>query len=174
MELIVGQKVAYPGQGVCLVEEFKKRMVGQSSVKGFFLRVASDNSTIFIPETNVNNVGLRPLISMSACRRLVSGLSEDFEDISGDWKVRTREFIAKLQTGDAFDAADVLKKLTYLSLIKKLSFREQSMLEKAKNLIVSEVTWVRDSEPSLIESDVKKRLAKACEKHTVAIADAPE
>jgi len=42
-----------------------------------------------------------------------------------------RNFSEKMRTGDIFEAADVLKHLTYLSHLKPLSFREQRMLERA-------------------------------------------
>ncbi|MGB7068173.1 MAG: CarD family transcriptional regulator [Pyrinomonadaceae bacterium] len=165
MELLIGQKVAYPSQGVCMVEEIQNRTIGESLISFYSLRVVSDNSIIFVPLSNAETVGIRPIISSKQCKRLIHDLSANFEDISCDWKVRSREFTEKLQSGDVFEAADVLKKLTFLSNEKKLSFREQTLLEKAKFLIVSEIECA-----GLVESDeigvrVCRLVESACTKH---------
>ncbi|MEZ5427108.1 MAG: CarD family transcriptional regulator [Pyrinomonadaceae bacterium] len=165
MELSVGQKVAYPNQGVCLVEDIEKKKIGGNSMSFYALRVLSDNSTIFVPTANVEAVGLRPIITEKQFKNLINNLEKDFEDVSSDWKVRSREFNEKLQSGDVFEAADVLKKLTFLSNEKKLSFREQSLLEKAKYLIVSEVTNAGLAKESKISDKIDKLIEQACDKH---------
>jgi len=82
MQLTVGQKVAYPSQGPCLVELMEKRMIGGRFRNGYMLRVLGDNSTIFIPQENTDCVGIRPLISVAQCRKLIGKLGEDFEPVS--------------------------------------------------------------------------------------------
>lgn len=165
MRLSVGQKVAYPNQGVCLVEEFKQRAVGDHAVSGYSLRVLGDNSTIFVPAENTDTVGLRPLISNNECRRLIDKLSENFTPLPGDWKTRAREFGEMLRSGDVFQAVDVLKTLALLSHEKKLSFREQTMLEKSKYLIVSEIANCIKNGKTPVEDDVMNRVEQACVKH---------
>ena len=165
MQLTIGQKVAYPTQGVCLVEEIKHRTVNGSNMSGYCLRVLGDNSTIFVPQANAESVGIRPIISSSQCRKLIEKLEEDFEPVSGDWKTRSREFMEKIQSGDVFEAADVLKKLTFLSHEKKLSFREQTLLEKAKYLIVSEVSNAYSKKAAPVESEIVRLVEAACTKH---------
>jgi CarD family transcriptional regulator len=165
MQLSIGQKVAYPNQGVCLVEGIKKRFIGNHALSGYSLRVLGDNSIIFVPMENAENVGIRPLISRSQCRKLVDALSADFQPAENDWKVRSKEFSEKLHSGDVFEAADVLKKLTYLSFQKKLSFREQTMLEKAKYLVVSEITNADTREYGWLEGEICKLVESACVKH---------
>jgi CarD family transcriptional regulator len=49
MPLRIGQKVAYPSQGVCKVEQIEHRIVGSASMQFYSLRVLNDNSTIFVP-----------------------------------------------------------------------------------------------------------------------------
>jgi CarD family transcriptional regulator len=165
MRLIIGQKVAYPNQGVCLVEEFKQYTIGGKPMSGYSLRVLNDNSTIFVPEENAGSVGIRPLISSSQCKKLIDKLSEDFEPVSCDWKTRSREFTERLRTGDVFEAAEVLKMLTFLSHEKKLSFREQSLLEKSKFLILSEITNAYSKEGPPIEDEIICLVEAACSKH---------
>jgi len=168
MELSIGQKVAYPTQGVCVVEDIKKRDGGGSdSLKYYYLRVLSDNSIIFVPTENVETVGIRPVISEKKKKKLVEVLGADFSEVSSDWKVRSREFGLKLQSGDVFEAADVLKKLTFLSHEKKLSFREQTFLEKARFLIVSEVTNADLASEKTIDKKLDELIEKACTKHLV-------
>ncbi len=168
MELIIGQKVAYPNQGICLVEDIESKKIAGNSMNFYLLRVLSDNSTIFVPTANVEAVGLRPIITSKEYKSLVANLAKDFEDVSSDWKVRSREYNEKLQSGDVLEAADVLKKLTYLSLEKKLSFREQNLLEKAMFLIVSEVTNAGLADESKIESRINELIGNACTKHHVS------
>jgi CarD family transcriptional regulator len=166
MELRVGQKVAYPNQGICRVEEMERMMIGSCSVTCYLLRVLGDNSTILVPVTKVDLVGIRPVIDKEQYRRLIHNLSSDFDDVCIDWKARSRQFQEKLQTGDVFQAADVLKKLTFLSHEKRLSFREQTMLEKARYLIVSEIVNADGSTDSeIIESKVRELVENACGKH---------
>lgn len=168
MELNIGQKVAYPNQGVCLIEDIERKKIGSSSIDFYSLRVLSDNSTIFVPTKNAETVGIRPIIGSKQCKNLINSLSEDFGEVADDWKIRSREYNEKLQSGDVFQAADVLKKLTFLSLEKKLSFREQSLLEKAKFLLVSEITNAGLADGEKIEKKMDKLLKQACQKHCVS------
>ena len=165
MELNIGQKVAYPNQGVCTVEEIVNKDICGDCIPFYSLRVLNDNSLIFVPVNNAESVGIRPIISSRQCKRLIHDLEEDFENISGDWKIRSREFTEKLQSGSVFAAADVLKKLTFLSHEKKLSFREQTLLEKAKFLIVSEIATADFVEADTIAPQIAQLVESACTKH---------
>lgn len=165
MELIIGQKVAYPSQGVCMVESVQKKTIGNASIQFYSLRVLNDNSIIFVPMANAESVGIRPIISSLQCKKLITRLSADFEPVSCDWKTRSKEFMGQLQSGDVFAAADVLKKLTFLSHEKKLSFREQNLLEKSKFLIVSEITNAEIADEDALRSEIERLVELACSKH---------
>lgn len=167
MELSVGQKVAYPNQGVCLVEDIESKKIGENLMRFYALRVLSDNSVILVPTANAESVGIRPIITTRQYRRLIDKLAADFDEVSSDWKTRSREFNDKLQSGDVFEAADVLKKLTFLSHEKKLSFREQTFLEKARYLIVSEVITAGLAKENQIENKLDQLIENACHKHLV-------
>lgn len=168
MELVKGQKVAYPSQGVCLVENIECKKIGESSMDFYSLRVLSDNSVIMVPTENAESVGIRPIISSIQCRQLIARLSADFGAISCDWKTRSRNFAEQLQSGDVFEAADVLKKLTFLGHEKKLSFREQTLLEKAKFLIISEITNANPTEEAKLRQEIELLVEAACKKHLLS------
>lgn len=165
MELSIGQKVAYPNQGVCTVEGVLKRQVGDRAMKFYSLRLQNDNSLIFVPMDNAESVGIRPVISSLQCKKLINRLSADFEPVSCDWKTRSKEFMQQLQSGDVFKAADVLKKLTFLSHEKKLSFREQNLLEKSKFLIISEISSANAADQEALRSEIERLVESACRKH---------
>lgn len=165
MELVKGQKVAYPSQGVCMVENIESKKIGERSIDFYSLRILSDNSIIMVPKDNAESVGIRPIISSIQCKELISRLSADFDAVSCDWKTRSRSFTEQLQSGDVFEAADVLKKLTFLSHEKKLSFREQTLLEKAKFLIVSEITNAETADEGKLRAEIDALVETACKKH---------
>ena len=118
MELVKGQKVAYPSQGICMVEDIASKRIGDSSIDFYSLRVLNDNSIIMVPTENAESVGIRPVISSIQCKQLIARLSADFEAISADWKSRSRRR-SRRSTGDgssgtskraaAADAADIAR-----------------------------------------------------------------
>ena len=65
-----------------------------------------------------------------------------------------------MRSGSIYDMADVLKSLTFLAKSKSLSFREKRMLDRAKSLIVSEVSEVMRVTPLDIEDRVEKALER--------------
>lgn len=168
MELLKGQKVAYPSQGVCMVENIESKTIGETSIDFYSLRVLSDNSIIMVPTEKAKDVGIRPIISSIQCKRLIACLSADFEAVSSDWKTRSRHFMEELQSGDIFKAADVLKKLAFLGIEKKLSFREQTLLDKAKFLIVSEITNAKFTNEEKLIAEIDILVSEACKKHALS------
>ena len=47
-----------------------------------------------------------------------------------------------MRTGSIYDVVEVLKSLTFLATSKNLSFREKRMLDRAKFLVISEISEV--------------------------------
>ncbi|HEX8368621.1 MAG TPA: CarD family transcriptional regulator [Pyrinomonadaceae bacterium] len=167
MNIRVGQKVAYPNHGVCKVEAIKNKQDGAQTEEFYSLRVLSNNSSILVPKHKAESIGIRPVIKPMECEVLIKFLAKDFDNPAGDWKARSREFAAKFQTGDIFAVADVLKKLTFLTQTKALSFREQRMIEKAKFLVVSELAIVCSQPECTVEEKVDQSLACACAQHNL-------
>ena len=65
-----------------------------------------------------------------------------------------------MRSGSIFEVADVLKSLTYLAKSKSLSFREKRMLDRAKFLIISEVSEVMRETAPAIEARVDSALER--------------
>lgn len=165
MDFRIGQKVAYPNHGVCAVEAVERKKISDDEVEFYILRVLSNSSTILVPKLNADSVGIRPIISSPQCTQVLKILGQEISEVETDWKIRVRDYNAKIQSGDVFEVAEVLKKLTFLTHLKQLSFREQRLFEKAKFLVVSELAIVCLQEECEIEKKVDDLLAKACQKY---------
>jgi CarD family transcriptional regulator len=80
-------------------------------------------------------------------------------EVTMNWKGRYKENLSLMKSGLMRNVAFVLKRLYFLNLIKPLSFREKKMMEKAKELIVSEIAEVSSSSLSMIEQKVLDNLS---------------
>jgi CarD family transcriptional regulator len=161
----VGQKVVYPNHGIGTIEQIEQKQIGANSLPFYMLRLAANNSLVLVPVSNASEVGLRSPISSGECEMLFKILADDFSSPANDWKDRFKEFTEKMRTGDVFEAAEVLKHLTYLNQLKPLSFREQRMLERARYLVISELAAVCRQPQCNIEPRVEQALTRACVKH---------
>jgi CarD family transcriptional regulator len=161
----VGQKVVYPNHGIGTIEQIEQKQIGAVALPFYTLRLAATNSLVLVPVSNASEVGLRRPITSGECDVLFKALANDFATPANDWKDRFKEFSEKMRTGNIFEAADVLKHLTYLSNLKPLSFREQRMLERARYLVISELAAVCRQPECNIEPRVEEALSRACLKH---------
>ncbi len=162
----VGQKVIYPNHGIGTIEQIEQKAIGAGqSLDCYTLRLASTNSVVLVPIANAVEVGLRVPITSAECEMLLKSLADDFITAPTDWKDRFKDFSEKMRTGDIFEVANVLKNLTFLSLQKSLSFREQRMLERARYLVLSELSAVCRQPECKVAPRIEQALANACTKH---------
>ena len=77
-----------------------------------------------------------------------------------DWKFRFKENSERMRTGSLLEVAGVLKGLLSLAQSKPLSFREKKMLERARYLLVSELSLAKNVEELEVENLLNKALAK--------------
>jgi CarD family transcriptional regulator len=156
----VGDKVIYPNHGLGIVEGIEDKTIFGTTSGFFHLRIVANDTTVLVPVSNVDGVGLRKAITDEEVDRLFTLLSNGKIDNHQNWKGRFKDNSDKMRTGSIYDMADVLKSLTFLSKSKSLSFREKRMLDRAKALIISEVSEVMREKSSDVEIKVSEALEK--------------
>jgi CarD family transcriptional regulator len=154
----IGDKVIYPNHGLGVVEKIEEKTILGTTCGFFHLRILSNETTVLVPVANVDNVGLRRAVGDEEVERLFQLLSDGKIDSHQNWKGRFKDNSDKMRTGSIYDMADVLKSLTFLARSKSLSFREKRMLDRARALIVSEISEVLRVNPADIEERVNKAL----------------
>jgi len=155
----VGERVIYPNQGLGIIEDIQEQTFAGESFRIYHLRILSNNTLILIPSSNADEIGIRRPINEASVKKIFNLLRNGAVDITTDWKGRYKEHVSLMKSGAIFDLVSVLKSLFYLNLIKPLSFREKKMMEKAKELIVSEISEVSSLSSSEIEQKVLRTLS---------------
>ncbi len=172
MKFEVGDKVIYPNHGLGIVERIETRTI-MGTTGGFYsMRMADSDTIVLVPVDNVEGVGLRRAIGSHEVKKLFTLLGNGKIDNHQNWKGRFKDNSDKMRTGSIYDVVDVLKNLTFLSKTKNLSFREKRMLDRAKFLVVSEMSEVAGDSTEAIDQKVNKALERCFANRDRAIAKA--
>jgi CarD family transcriptional regulator len=161
MTFQIGDKVVYPNHGVGTIENISTRSFGSAFEKFYLLRFGSNSMTVLVPFSNVGNIGLRRVTKDREISRILSFLSNGLCRINPDWKVRFKENSEKMQSGDLLCVAEVFKTLLQLHIDKPLSFREKKMLDRARHMLVSEISIARSVPEVHAVGLLQRALAKA-------------
>jgi len=156
----VGDKVIYPNHGLGIVERIEEKTILGTTCGFYHLRIVANETIVLVPLSNVDGVGLRRAITDEEVERLFTILGDGKIDNHQNWKGRFKDNSDKMRSGSIYDVADVLKNLTFLAKSKSLSFREKRMLDRAKFLIISEVSEVM----RLTAVDIESRVDSALER----------
>jgi len=156
----VGDKVIYPNHGLGVVERIEEKTILGTTCGFYHLKIVANETTVLVPLTNADEVGLRRAITDTDVDRLFGRLCDGQIDDHQNWKGRFKDNSDKMRSGSIFDMADVLKSLTFLARSKSLSFREKRMLDRARALIVTEVSDVIREKSVAVEGRVDQALEK--------------
>ena len=152
----VGQLAVYPAHGVGVIEAVEDRDIGGDSQKFYILRILENEMIIMVPTSNVDSVGLRPVISGKEVKKVFAILKDHDVVIENQtWNRRYRDYMKKIKTGSVFEVAQVLRDLFLLKLDKELSFGERKMLDTARNLVVKELSIARKAPEESIAKEVE-------------------
>src|SRR3954470_10437796 len=164
----IGDKVVYPNHGVGIIEKISNRLVQGKFERFYLLRICSNDILVMVPTANAGDVGLRKIIESRAVEQLLTYLASNEFFSQRDWKDRFKENAERMRSGSIFHVAEVFKNLVHLSRVKPLSFREKRMLDRARFLLISELSTVMNLKELEVEERVDKLVTKACAKVPVA------
>ena len=160
MQFEIGDKVIYPNHGLGVVDRIEEKTILGTTCGFYSLRMATSDTTVLVPVDNVDDVGLRRAISDNEVKKLFTLLGNGKIENHQNWKGRFKDNSDKMRTGSLYDVVDVLKSLNHLSQSKNLSFREKRMLDRAKFLVISEISEVLSESFETIEDRVDKALER--------------
>ena len=161
--LKVGDKVIYPNQGLGVIENIQDENYFGQDFHIYHVRIIANNTLVLVPTANTEEIGIRKPISEDSIQDIFDFIRNGGVDVTMNWKGRYKEHVDLMKSGTVQDMALVLKSLYYLQLIKPLSFREKKMMEKAKELIVTEISEVCCSPFEEIEIQVLELLSSCFE-----------
>lgn len=131
--------VVYPSQGVSKVIRIETKSDNQ---KYYVLNCLLSNMVIIVPEKQIEQLGIRKIVSKEIAQEIISVLKTNSIDIKLDdstWNRRYRNYMEMIKSGDIHKIAEVTLHLSILQDNKDLSFGERKMLSACKELLSAEL-----------------------------------
>jgi len=156
----VGDKVVYPHHGAATIIKKERIEFAGEKADYFVLQVATDQLTVRVPSVKAVELGVRPVISKTVARKVFATFKDDPQEAGSNWSRWYKLLTEKINSGDIFQVAEVVRDLTYAQQIKGISPALKRMLAKARLIIISELRFALHLE----EEEAIKRLDRALPK----------
>lgn len=142
-----GDTVVYLTHGVGDIERREEREVMGEKREYFFIRFRS-GMTSQVPVKYARETGLRSLISKRAATKVSRTLASEPSGQGGLWSHRVQRNEDKLKRGEAELTAEVVRDLSALERIGKISSSEHLLRRKAVGLLAQELgdVWKVDAD----------------------------
>jgi CarD family transcriptional regulator len=137
----VGDKVVYPHHGAAVIEKREQKDVFGESREYLILRLAYGDLTLMVPADNTDEVGLREVINDEEVEEVFAVLRKKEARMPTNWSRRYKNHVEKLKSGDIYQVAEVVRNLSIRDKDKGLSAGEKRMLTRARQILVSELTF---------------------------------
>lgn len=155
----VGDKVVYPMHGAGIIEGIEEKEILGEKRKYFIMRMPIGDMKVMVPVDNVEEVGVREIINKQDLDKVISILKGSKTSMPQNWNRRYRINMDKIKSGDIFEIAAVVRNLLMMDMEKGLSTGEKKMLSSAKQMLLSEMVLVSDSDIEKVEELVMEAIA---------------
>jgi CarD family transcriptional regulator len=153
----VGDKVVYPHHGAAVVERREVKVAFGEEKEYLVLRLAYGDLTLMVPADNTDEVGLREVINDEEVEEVFDVLRKKDVRMPTNWSRRYKNHVEKLKSGDIYQVAEVVRNLSSRDKDKGLSAGEKRMLNRARQILVSELTFAI----GVSEEQAEKKLDEA-------------
>jgi CarD family transcriptional regulator len=141
----VGDKVVYPHHGAAVIEKVEERELLGEMREYYILKLAYGELTLMVPTDSTDEVGLRDVTPAREVPKVFKVLKKNEPTTNTtNWSRRFKANVEKLKSGDIYQVADVVRSLHQRDKEKGLSAGEKRMLTKARQILVSELTFSKD------------------------------
>ena len=171
----VNQKVVYPSQGVGVVTEIFKKEFKDEINDYYKIYIEASDMIVMVPVAKAEELGIRQIVSKKEAEEALNLLSDEFEPITSDWKLRYQMNLDLLKKGTVKDIATIVRCLYNRSKVKELPILERKLYDSAKKLLEDEISFALGKSSKEIEATIHTKLeppgAAPRVKHTIQLDD---
>ena len=154
----VEQRVVYPSQGVGIIKSIEQKSFKESTIPYYVIYVEVSDMTIMVPVDKAVGLGIRPIVAKDEALKALELISEDYEPIPSDWKLRYQTNMDLLKKGSVMDIATIVRSLYHRSKIKELPILERKLYDSALKLLEDEVSCSLRKPKEEVENMIFARL----------------
>ena len=162
MSFDVGDKVVYPHHGAAVIERRERRDAFGADREYLVLKLAYGDLTLMVPADNTDEVGLREVINDEEVEEVFAVLRKKEARMPTNWSRRFKNHVEKLKSGDIYQVAEVVRNLSIREKDKGLSAGEKRMLTKARQILVSELTFALERHRGRGREEARRGAAVDC------------
>lgn len=171
----IEQKVVYPSQGVGVVKEIFEKQFKDQKIPYYKIYIEASDMIVMVPVDKTDELGIRQIVSAEEAQEALNLLSDEFEPITSDWKLRYQMNLDLLKKGTVKDIATIVRCLYNRSKVKELPILERKLYDSAKKLLEDEISFALGKTAKEIEAEIHTKLeppgAVTKIKHIVQIDD---
>jgi CarD family transcriptional regulator len=154
----VDQKVVYPSQGVGVIKSIIQKKFKDAKIPYYVIYVEVTDMTIMVPVDKAAGLGIRSAVSRDEASKAIELISEKYEPIPTDWKMRYQMNLDLLKKGSIRDIACIVRSLYHRSKVKELPILERKLYDSALKLLVDEASISLRKSKEEVEGMVFSRL----------------
>ena len=135
----VDQKVVYPSQGVGVIKLIEEKEFKSEKIPYYVIYLEVSDMTIMVPVDQAERLGIRPIVPKEEAQKALELISEDYEPIPSDWKLRYQMNLDLLKKGSVMDIAAIVRSLYHRSKVKEVPILERKLYDSALKLLEDEL-----------------------------------
>jgi CarD family transcriptional regulator len=154
----VDQKIVYPSQGVGVIKSIEMKKFNGAKISYYIIYIEATDMTIMAPVDKASELGIRSTVSKEEALKALELMSENFEPIPSDWKLRYQMNLDLLKKGSIRDIACIVRSLYHRSKVKELPILEKKLYDSAQRLLEDELSISLRKTKNEVEDLIHERL----------------
>ena len=154
----INQEIVYPLQGVGKITSIEEKPFKDEMLLYYIVYLEVSDMTVMIPVEKAEEIGIRAIVNKAESNKALKLLTEDYEPVSTDWKMRYQMNLDLLKSGSVMDIATVVRTLYHRSKIKELPILERKLFDNALKLAVDEISFSLGKSKDEVEALIFSKL----------------
>ena len=154
----IDQRIVYPSQGVGIIKSIEEKPFKETKILYYIVYLEVSDMTIMVPVDKAIELGIRPIVAKDEALKALELISEDYEPIPSDWKLRYQMNMDLLKKGSIIDIATIVRSLYHRSKVKELPILERKLYDSALKLLEDEVSCSLRKPKEEVENMIFTRL----------------
>src|ERR1044072_4762617 len=168
IDFSVGDNVGYTHHGAGqVIKKEEKEILGETR-QYLTIKILHNDMTVMVPCENAGKAGLRRVIDEDTVKKVLAVLSDEVSEMPKNWNRRFKPNRDKIETGDMYELAEVVRNLAVREQDKGLSTGEKQMYTRAKKILASEMMYALEKTEDEAEAYLDEILLRSAEELAAA------